>query len=292
MLVLFCRIGNINIKVETFDNELILQRMKAYVCKPFNDPDVEISVEISERIERDTSYKLISAQSFRGYCVSDNEYAIIDKLTSPSDLSAALYISRDCKKVRGYLRDIESLGGAPVDVRAFNMIGEAFKYVAIQNQGLVFHSSTIDYNGKGIMFSADSGTGKSTHTGLWLKYYPAQTKIINDDSPLIRLVDGKPYVFGTPWSGKTDINDNVQAPLSAIVFLKRGEPKVEELTFDDAFKLFCKQSFILPFAPLFLNYVTTADKLLRKIHMTSLYCDISKKSVDTIKGYLEEKYEN
>ncbi len=292
MMVLYCKIGNIKIKIETFESDLITKRIHSYVCEPFDKSDVEISIELLDNVERDTSYKLISAQSFRGYCVSEDEYAIIDKLTSPDDLSAALYISRDCKKVRGYLRDIESLGGASAEVRAFNMIGEAFKYVAIQNQGLVFHSSTIDYNGKGILFSADSGTGKSTHTGLWLKYYPNQTKIINDDSPLIRLVDGKPYVFGTPWSGKTDINDNVKAPLSAIVFLKRGEPKVEELTFDDAFKLFCKQSFILPFAPLFLNYVATADKLLRKIHMTSLYCDISKKSVDTIKGYLEEKYEN
>ena len=109
---------------------------------------------------------------------------------------------------------------------------------------------------------------------------------------MIRLIDDTPYVFGTPWSGKTDINDNISAPLFSIVFLKRGEPRVETLNFDEAFKQFCKQSFIMPFAPLFLSYVTTADKVLRKINMISLYCDISKNAVDTIKCYLEEKYEN
>lgn len=292
MMTKYYNIGNIKIKLNVFESELILSRMKAYECDSFATPDAEITIEVKDIVERDHSFKLISAQSYRGYTVSDNEYGIIDKLNSPENLSAGLYISRDCKTVRGYLKDIEDLGGASVEVRAFNMIGEAFKYIAIENGGFVFHSSTLDFNGKGILFSADSGTGKSTHTGLWLKYYPEVTRIINDDSPLIKLVDDKPFVFGTPWSGKTDINDNISAPLTAIVFLKRGEPKVEELSFDDAFKLFCKQSFILPYAPLFLKYVATADKVLRKIKMTSLYCDISKNAVDTIKGYLEGIYEN
>lgn len=289
----FYKIGNIKLKLCTFDSELIRSRMSAYSYDVFDIPDVEINIQIDNNLTRDNTYQLISAQSYRGFAVSESEYAIIDKLDTPDNLSAALYISRDCKKVRGYLKDIEHIGGASNDVRAFNMIGEAFKYVALNNNGFVFHSSTIDYNGKGILFSAHSGTGKSTHTGLWVKYYPNEARIINDDTPLIRIIDNKPYVFGTPWSGKTDINDNVCVPLSAIVFIKRAESNsISEIEFKEAFKLFMEQAFIVPFAPMFLGFASTADKVLKQINMALLNCNISKDAVDTVKCYLEEKNEN
>ena len=68
---------------------------------------------------------------------------------------------------------------------------------------------------------AVSGTGKSTHTGLWKKYYGAQVEILNDDKPAIRFEDGLPYLYGTTWSGKQERewNQNASAPLRAIFFL-------------------------------------------------------------------------
>lgn len=293
MYIGFFKIGNIKIKLEVFDSKLIRERMSAYACSSFNDPDATIIIEEKDVITREKNYQLISAHSYRGYAVSDTEYVIIDKLDSPENLSAVLYISKDCTKVRGYVKNIENLGGASNEIRAFNMIGEAFKYIALNNNGFVFHASTIAYNEKGVLFSADSGTGKSTHTGLWMKYYPKETEMINDDSPLIQLIDGKPYVFGTPWSGKTDINNNICVPLYAIVFLKRAlTNSITEIEFCDAFKLFMAQAFIVPYAPVFLSFTTTADKVLKQIKMTILNCNISKNAVDTVKEYLEEKYDN
>ena len=83
------------------------------------------------------------------------------------------------------------------------------------------HSSTIVYNGQAIMFLGESGTGKSTHTRLWRENIDGAT-LLNDDSPFIGLVDGKPTVYGSPWSGKTPCYKNESYPLRAIVRLSQA----------------------------------------------------------------------
>ena len=88
-------------------------------------------------------------------------------------------------------------------------------------QTALFHSSVISYQGKGYMFLGKSGTGKSTHSSLWLKHIEG-TELMNDDNPVVRLIDGKPWVFGSPWSGKTPCYKNVKAPIGAIVQLSQA----------------------------------------------------------------------
>lgn len=86
---------------------------------------------------------------------------------------------------------------------------------------LMVHASVIASEGKGYMFLGKSGTGKSTHSSLWLKYIDG-TELLNDDNPVIRLVDGKVYVYGTPWSGKTPCYKNMSMPLGAFVRLSQA----------------------------------------------------------------------
>lgn len=92
-------------------------------------------------------------------------------------------------------------------------------------QTALFHSSVTSYRGKGYMFLGKSGTGKSTHSSLWLKYIEG-TELMNDDNPVVRIIDGQPWVFGSPWSGKTPCYRNVKAPVGAIVRLRQA-PKNE-----------------------------------------------------------------
>ena len=88
-------------------------------------------------------------------------------------------------------------------------------------QTALFHSSVICYQERGYMFLGKSGTGKSTHSSLWLKHIEG-TELMNDDNPVVRFVDGQPWVFGSPWSGKTPCYRNVKAPLGAIVRLSQA----------------------------------------------------------------------
>lgn len=89
--------------------------------------------------------------------------------------------------------------------------------------GFFFHSSSLMLDNKGYLFTAVSGTGKSTHTALWRKLFKEKVVMINDDKPIIRKKDGVFYVYGTPWMGKSDIGNNVKAPVKAVYILQRGE---------------------------------------------------------------------
>lgn len=86
---------------------------------------------------------------------------------------------------------------------------------------LAIHSSCVVYQDKAVLFLGESGTGKSTHTGLWLKHIEG-TFLLNDDSPIIRAEDGKIWVYGSAWSGKTPCYKNERYELKACVRLSQA----------------------------------------------------------------------
>ena len=96
-----------------------------------------------------------------------------------------------------------------------------FYYKLLDFNGMMLHSSAVVVDNKAYLFSAASGTGKSTHTELWLKKFGDRAYILNDDKPAIRLIDGVWHACGTPWSGKYDISKPVCVPLAGIAFLNR-----------------------------------------------------------------------
>ena len=86
----------------------------------------------------------------------------------------------------------------------------------------LFHSSTVSFGDKAYMFLGVSGTGKSTHSSLWLKYIEG-TELLNDDNPVVRVSDnGNATVYGSPWSGKTPCYRRVSYPLDGIVLLSQA----------------------------------------------------------------------
>lgn len=101
--------------------------------------------------------------------------------------------------------------------------GGWFYHKLVEYDGIMLHSSAIMMDGKAYLFSADSGTGKSTHTKLWMETFGDRVHMINDDKPAIRLEDGVWYAYGTPWSGKHDLSSNCCAPIGGIAMLERDE---------------------------------------------------------------------
>ncbi len=88
-------------------------------------------------------------------------------------------------------------------------------------QTMLFHSSVVSKDGKAYMFLGISGTGKSTHSSLWLKHING-TELVNDDNPVVRRMPDGFYVFGSPWSGKTPCYRNVSYPLGGLVQLSQA----------------------------------------------------------------------
>ena len=96
-----------------------------------------------------------------------------------------------------------------------------FAFCSAPLDTLEMHASVVSNGGKGYLFLGKSGTGKSTHSRLWLRHIEG-SELMNDDNPVIRIMeDGTPTVFGTPWSGKTPCYRNVSAPIGAIVSLRQ-----------------------------------------------------------------------
>ena len=92
--------------------------------------------------------------------------------------------------------------------------------------GIMLHASAVVVEGKAYLFSADSGTGKSTHTALWMEKFGSDAFILNDDKPALRREANGWIAYGTPWSGKHDISRNVGVPVAGIALLQRGDENV------------------------------------------------------------------
>lgn len=86
---------------------------------------------------------------------------------------------------------------------------------------LLFHGSVIAVDGIGYLFTAKSGTGKSTHTRLWREYFRERAVMVNDDKPLLRITDSGVTAYGTPWDGKHRLSTNIAVPLKGICILTR-----------------------------------------------------------------------
>ena len=110
-----------------------------------------------------------------------------------------------------------SLGNAE-----YLLYGSYFYTHLINFQGILLHASAVVYENRAYLFSAPSGIGKSTHTDLWLKTFKGAF-ILNDDKPAIKLFNNQLYAYGTPFSGKTDLNVNEKYPIQAICFIERAE---------------------------------------------------------------------
>lgn len=124
------------------------------------------------------------------------------------------------------------------DMRSFgitNALMIVYAFAGSFQQTLLIHASTILNNGYGYAFIAKSGTGKSTHTQLWIKHIP-DSELMNDDNPIVRVVGDQAFIYGSPWSGKTPCYRQIKAPLGAITRIDRA-PKnsIEKLSPIEAF---------------------------------------------------------
>lgn len=157
-----------------------------------------------------------------------------------------------------------------------NALMMTMAFAAADKDTVLIHASVVRENGFGYPFLGVSGTGKSTHTSNWLKYIPG-TDLMNDDNPVIRIVDGTPVVFGSPWSGKTPCYRNVQAPIGAITQLKQAPyNKIRRETVVEAF------ASILPSCSIM--------KWDQRIY--SGICDTVTKIIETVPTYFLENLPN
>ena len=113
------------------------------------------------------------------------------------------------------------LTGRHMKMAIDNALMVMFALATADKATALFHAAAVSREGRGYMFLGKSGTGKSTHAGLWVKHVEG-AELMNDDNPVVRIHEGRAVVYGSPWSGKTPCYRDVSCPLDAIVLLSQA----------------------------------------------------------------------
>lgn len=139
---------------------------------------------------------------------------------------------------------------------------------------LLMHGSAIAVDGEGYLFSALSGTGKSTHVSRWRQLFGNRAVMINDDKPLIKVAD-EAVIFGTPWDGKHHLSNNISVPLRAIVHLQRGEEnRIEPVSPAEMLPTLIQQTFRPETAIGTMQMLELLNKLSKSVKFYSLHCNM------------------
>ncbi|MBE6738216.1 MAG: hypothetical protein E7566_06165 [Ruminococcaceae bacterium] len=207
-----------------------------------------------------------TAHWYSSYLVSDEEAADIKIETSQKEMDYLVKNGIDITE--------------PI---AENMVlCNKFNSQLIRFFGSYIHSSALKYEDKVYLFSADSGVGKSTHTKKWCRLFPDKARVINDDKPSFRMIDGKCIVYGSPFSGGTNIQINEKGELGAIVFIERSEEnKLERLDTRQAIVLLIRQTHKRVSEKARDRLLSMMSEILLNYPVYKLYCADNDEAVET-----------
>ena len=208
----------------------------------------------------------------------DNKYSYVEKLcrgyTVPEPRQIDLIASASDEEIKNEI-GISEFPCSPAYAEGVCIYRNICSVLPKQFGAYLFHTAVIEYEGRGYAFSAKSGTGKSTHVGIWQKRFGNAVRIINGDKPIMKFEGDTLYAYGTPWCGKEGQNENDRVPVSAICFLERGtENRIRKIGADEAVTYIFNQIL----TPDDLETVDTLfpllDRTLRSVPCYVLYCNM------------------
>ena len=151
---------------------------------------------------------------------------------------------------------------------------------------ILFHSSALVVDDLGLVFSGVSGAGKSTHASLYCKYLNAT--MINDDKPLIRMINDEFIIYGTPFSGKHSLNNNIKHKADGICFIKQAkENKIRKLDDHEKLTYLLNQTYRPRANDALIKVIKVVNKMANSIPIYEIECDISKEAVELSYGRLK-----
>lgn len=281
------KIANIIIKLNNPHNPALTTLLKEYIIEEGKE-DVTINIKVNNDIP-------LPAEDvygpYKNYYYSEASDGTLNTYAIPEGFDRCLLkcsVYSDGKNASIEVIDLSDIV-VEFDLGKYMItaIGLVFVKLILKYNGFVIHGSSISYNDNGIIFSAKSGTGKSTQTKLWLDNLDGVI-LVNDDTPAITFEDDNVYLNGTPFAGTTGINTNVKVPLKALVFIERSsKPYIERLSFKDAIPRFMdemKKSLVSDNISKCVDY---AAKLMEKVPVYLLHCNMEKESVEVLKNKLE-----
>ena len=161
----------------------------------------------------------------------------------------------------------------------------------IDFDAMLIHSAAVAVDGTGYLFTALSGTGKTTHVNLWLKKFGEKAVIINGDKPIIRAGKDGFRVYGTPWCGKEGVNTNIDVPIAGICILKRGtENTIRRVTKTEALVQIMNQTVRPKEMGKMNRLLDLLEKLLEEVAVYELFCNMDISAADVSYNGMSKKY--
>ena len=145
----------------------------------------------------------------------------------------------------------------------------------VQDDILLMHGAVVAVDGQAYLFTAQSGTGKTTHTRLWMQQFGDRAVMVNGDKPLLHITNEGVTVYGTPWDGKEHLSTNTSCPLKALGILTRSETDhIERISKKEALSMLCQQVYRPEDPTTLAKMLALVDRLGSSVPLYRLSCNM------------------
>ena len=180
-------------------------------CHVVPVPQVQLPDDMGEMIEQTTNDMGV----IRLYWHAEGYRVVLS--VDGSNHQHTMLASKDFSKLTVWLSTQDSAMGHMLS----SFLRLAYSQAILSHDAVAIHASAVYHQGSAYLFMAESGTGKSTHSALWMQHIPG-TALLNDDNPTVRIVDNIAWAWGTPWSGKTPCYKDMSFPIGGMVRLSQA----------------------------------------------------------------------
>lgn len=221
----------------------------------------------------------------RDYRYPDHTQAQLSVYTTQKDISA----EQKKSDLEAELEGLPAIAYSNGYLETLAVYRKLAKGMLMEHDILLFHGSAIAVDDQAVLFTAKSGTGKSTHTRLWREMLKDRCYMVNDDKPLLRVSQQSTQVCGTPWNGKHHLGTNRIVPLKAICILEQSATnQIRQLEPKDALPMLVQQSYRAEDPKTMLQLLKVIDKLSKSVKFYLLQCNMdpeaAKLSYETMLG--------
>lgn len=232
----------------------------------------EFSIRIAGRVAAVSA----TFESTRAYCAAYlcDDTPDISVCISPEDIRFEREKSMQEERLEGI--PVRSFSDAYLETIA---VQRKIAEVLFDYDTLLFHGSVVAVDGVAYLFTARSGTGKSTHTRLWREMLGSRVVMINDDKPFLHVGEEGVTAYGSPWNGKHRLGSNASAPLRSICILQRGaENRICRIAARDAVSMLIQQSNRPMNRMRLPRYMELLDRLAARVVFYKLECNMEQQA--------------
>ena len=267
------------IKISQLDGNIpllsLLPSFQPFLCDVVSDEELLFSFTIDNHLKAVDKNRRHPIRTFD----TGNGDTVVDKLSDGGYQYVVKNINRDACALLICDKDFRTCSCAlngSLNMQSFglnNALMLTMAFAGSKRDTVLIHASLVRNNNYGYAFIAKSGTGKSTHVSLWLRFIP-DCDLMNDDNPIIRLINRTPYIYGSPWSGKTPCYRKVKARLGAITQIARArENSIERLSVVNAFATLLPSCSSMKWdADIFNHICSIVSDIMAKTPIYTLHC--------------------